>query len=113
APPTSTLFPYTTLFRSWNRIMHCAPDSFFLEMSQNCVAFLYSNGVDVINVARVIRLERCKNLIESSKSLIVFQGMFAPQGICFVKMTQFDRQHCRLNAVHPAVPSHRGVVIFP
>src|SRR5206468_6827831 len=83
APPTSTLFPYTTLFRSWNRIMHCTPDSFFLEMSQNCVAFLYSNGVDVINVARVLRLERCKNLIESSKSLIVFQGMFAPQGICF------------------------------
>src|SRR5438552_17309875 len=26
-----------------HRIMHCATDSFFLEMSQYCVAFLYPN----------------------------------------------------------------------
>jgi hypothetical protein len=33
-----------------NRIMDSAPDSFFLETSQDCVALLYPKGVDVINV---------------------------------------------------------------
>src|SRR5206468_352592 len=96
--------------RDW--IMHSAPDSFFLEISTDFIAFLYANGIDVINVPCVLRLERRKNLIDSGESLIVFRGMFAPQGICFGKMTQFDRQDCRLNAVHPTVPSHQGVVIF-
>src|SRR5437762_7741186 len=95
-----------------NRIMHSASDSFFLQISQDFVAFLYPNGVDVINVAGVLRLEWCQNLIDSGESLIVSPGVFAPQGICFVKMTQFDGQDCRLNAVHSAVPSHHRVVIF-
>src|SRR5437773_2446728 len=55
-----------------NRIMHCAPDSLFLEMSQGCVAFLYPNGIDVINVPRVLRLQRCKNFVEGAK---IFPGI--------------------------------------
>ena len=66
----------------------------------------------MINVPRIIRLERRSNAFDSLESLIVLQSVFASQQICFVEMSQFDGQDCRLDAVHPAIPTHRRMIIF-
>src|SRR5947199_10628807 len=95
-----------------NGIVHSTANFFFREMSPDFVAFLYPDRINVINVPGVPRLECCTYLIDSLESLIVFQGVFAPQEICFVKVTQFDGQDCRLNAVHPAIPTHRRMTLF-
>jgi len=61
--------------------MHSASDPLLLQMSQDFIAFLYSDSIDVINVLRVARLERCTNLIDPGERPIVFQRVFAPQEI--------------------------------
>src|SRR5207249_440890 len=95
-----------------NGIVHATANAFLLQKSPNFVAFLYPDRINVINVPCIIRLERRRNLIDSRESVIVLQRMFAPQEICSLEMTQFDGQDCCLNAVHPAIPTHRRMIIF-
>src|SRR3989454_5369266 len=83
-PPRSTLFPYTTLFRSLlkmnrNGIVHATANSFLLQVSPNFVAFLHSNRIDVINVPRILRLERGrdrKSTRLNSSHLVISYAVF-------------------------------------
>ena len=70
-----------------NGIVHATANSFLLQESPNFVAFLHSNRIDVINMPRIIRLERCRNALDPLESLIVLQRVFAPQEICFFEMS--------------------------
>src|SRR5882724_111233 len=93
-------------------IVHSTPDFLFLQTPPDFIALPNSNRVDGINVPRIIRLERRSNAFDSLETLIVLQSMFAPQEISSFKMAQFDGQDCRLNAVHPAIPTDQGMTIF-
>src|SRR5262249_45671187 len=57
-----------------NGIVHATANSFLLQKSPNFVAFLHSNRIDVINVLRIIRLERRSNAFDFLESLIVLQS---------------------------------------
>ena len=70
-----------------NGIVHSASDFVFLQPSPDFIAFLHSNRINVINVPRLIRLERRGNPVDSGESLIVLQRVFTPPEIRFFKVT--------------------------
>src|SRR5215471_6225088 len=92
--------------------MHSAPDFLFLQTPPDFIALPNSNRINVINMPRIIGFERRSNLVDARESLVVLQRMFAPQVVSSFKLAQFERQRCRLNAVHPAIPTDQGVIIF-
>src|SRR3712207_6863503 len=79
-PPRSTLFPYTTLFRSDTMVMHPGPMNRGLEISaaaadsaQSTVLEQVSNGVSVRSEEHTSELQSrqylvCRLLLEKKKS---------------------------------------------
>src|SRR5690348_18121979 len=79
-PPRSTLFPYTTLFRSLGAVHHVA--------------------ADVVALADADRLEVVGELVGALIELLVRQA--AALGIQRLTVRQ-DRKSTRLNSSHPSI----------
>src|SRR6188474_1702948 len=96
----------------WNGIMNATTNPFCLQKSAEFIAFLEADCINVIDMPRVIRLDRRGNVVDACKRFIVEGGALAPQQVCLFEMAQFNGQDRRLDAVHPAIPSYQRVVVF-
>src|SRR6266566_2189674 len=95
-----------------DRIMNSTGDAPAGHLPQNLVPVLGADGIDMINVAPVTRLEWRDQVFDAGKLLIVELRVGASRVICLRQMSQLHAKHGTLNSIHPRIPADKTVMIF-
>ena len=95
-----------------NGVVDAAPNSLLFQPSHQFVPFLDPDRIEVIHVLAVAGLEGRHDFFNPPESLIVLPGVPTASLIAVIKALQLNLKNCRLNAIHPAVPTDHRVVIL-
>ena len=92
--------------------MNGAGDALVGHGLENLIAILDPNGVNVIDMASMGRLERGDDFLGVAQKLIVKQGVRVALDVADIQMFELDAENGALNAVHPGVPADFGMMVF-
>src|SRR5438445_2689660 len=92
--------------------MYAIPHPLLVELPDDAISSLYTDGVNVINMTRVVCFYWDYDVIQATESFVVVLGMFPSELIATLKVAQLYLQARALNRVHSAIPANHRVVIF-